>query len=140
VSSTWADFSTAPLDLGLGESWEHRNGSWWATLAVADVRGAASRLLAQNVRFMTITAIELASHEVRMDYHWDIGGQIVTWSVIADGKQIDSIADLCPAADWAEREIHEYFAVEFPGRIDTKPLMLRMGDTLGINLHEGGAE
>jgi NADH:ubiquinone oxidoreductase subunit C len=97
-------------------------------------------LLAQNVRFMTITAIELASHEVRMDYHWDIGGQIVTWSVIADGKQIDSIADLCPAADWAEREIHEYFAVEFPGRIDTKPLMLRMGDTLGINLHEGGAE
>lgn len=140
MSTTYADFDKTLLDLALSESWEQKNGSWWATLAAADVRAAASRLLAEKARFITITAIELASHELRMDYHWDLDGQIVTLSAVADGKQIDSISDLSPAADWAEREIHEYFAVEFPGRIDTKPLMLRMGDTLGINLHKGGAE
>jgi NADH:ubiquinone oxidoreductase subunit C len=47
-----------------------------------------------------------------------------------------SITDLCPAADWVERETREYFAVEFTGRETTKPLMTRAGDPIGINLHK----
>jgi len=140
VATTSAVLDKSLVDLGLGENWESRNGTWWATLSSQLVRPAASQLLAIHARFITITAIELASHEVRMDYHWDINGQIVTLAVIAENKLIDSIADISPAADWAEREIHEYFAVEFPGRVDTMPLMLRMGDELGINLHKGGTE
>lgn len=140
VATTSAVLDKQLVNLGLGENWELRNGTWWATLPAPLVRPAASQLLAIHARFITITAIELASHEVRMDYHWDLGGQIITLAVIADGKLIDSIADISPAADWAEREIHEYFAVEFPGRVDTMPLMLRMGDELGINLHKGGTE
>jgi NADH:ubiquinone oxidoreductase subunit C len=35
-----------------------------------------------------------------------------------------------------ERETHEYFAVEFTGRDNTKPLMTRAGDPIGINLHK----
>lgn len=128
------------VDLGLAGDWELRYGTWWAELSPQHVRAATAQLLAIPARFITITAIELASHELRMDYHWDLRSQIVTLTVIADGKIIESIADICPAADWAEREIHEYFAVEFPGRADTMPLMLRMGDELGINLHKGGTD
>lgn len=140
MTPTIEGFDAAELELCTSGILEQRNGSWWGAIASEDVRKAASQMLAKNARFITITAIELASHEVRMDYHWDLNGQIVTMSAVAAGKTIESITDLCPAADWAEREIHEYFAVEFPGRVDTKPLMLRMGDELGINLHKGGEE
>ncbi len=140
MATSIAEFNEILLDLKLSESWEQKNGSWWGTMAKAEVRPAASRMLAESARLITLAATELPSHELRMDYHWDLGGQMVTLSTIADGKLIDSIADICPAADWAEREIHEYFAVEFPGRVDTMPLMLRMGDEIGINLHKGGTE
>jgi NADH:ubiquinone oxidoreductase subunit C len=136
VAMTNAVLDQSLLDLRLGEDWRLQNGTWWATLSPQHVPSAAAQLLAIHARFITITAIELVNHELRMDYHWDLKSQIVTLSAIADGKSIASIADICPAADWAEREIHEYFAVEFPGRVDTMPLMLRMGDELGINLHK----
>jgi NADH:ubiquinone oxidoreductase subunit C len=42
---------------------------------------------------------------------------------------------LCEAVDWIEREIHEGFAVDFMGR-EYEPLLLRQGDTPGVNLRE----
>jgi NADH:ubiquinone oxidoreductase subunit C len=52
------------------------------------------------------------------------------------GDAIASITDLCPAADWVERETREYFAIEFTGRKTTRSLMIRDGDPIGINLHK----
>ncbi len=98
MATTSAVLDKSLVDLGLGENWELRNGTWWATLPAQLVRPAASQLLAIHARFITITAIELTSHELRMDYHWDLGGQIVTLAVIADGKLIDSIADISPGS------------------------------------------
>ena len=40
--------------------------------------------------------------------------------------------------DWIEREIHEGFAVDFVGR-EYEPLLLRQGDTLGVNLRDAVA-
>jgi hypothetical protein len=37
--------------------------------------------------------------------------------------------------DWIEREIHEGFALDFSGRV-YEPLLLRQGDTPGVNLRE----
>ena len=48
-----------------------------------------------------------------------------------------SITDICAGADWTEREIYEYFAVEFTGRDNNKPLMLRPGLEPGLNRREG---
>jgi NADH:ubiquinone oxidoreductase subunit C len=48
-----------------------------------------------------------------------------------------SFADLCPGVDWAERETYEYFAVEFTGRDNNKPLMLRPGLEAGLNRRQG---
>jgi NADH:ubiquinone oxidoreductase subunit C len=48
-----------------------------------------------------------------------------------------SFADLCPGVDWAERETYEYFAVEFTGRDNNKPLMLRPGLEAGLNRRRG---
>ena len=43
--------------------------------------------------------------------------------------------DLCEAADWIEREIHEEYRIEFTGR-DYEPLLLREGRICGVNLRE----
>ncbi len=48
---------------------------------------------------------------------------------------IESIFDLCEAADWIEREIHEEYAIDFTGRA-YEPLLLRKGDKAGVNLRE----
>jgi Ni,Fe-hydrogenase III large subunit len=41
---------------------------------------------------------------------------------------VASIAAVCPAADWVEREVRDYYGLDFMGRDDTPPLMLREGD------------
>jgi NADH:ubiquinone oxidoreductase subunit C len=43
--------------------------------------------------------------------------------------------DICEAADWIEREVHEGFGINFTGR-EYEPLLLREGDTPGMNLRD----
>ena len=45
---------------------------------------------------------------------------------------IPTISDVLPAADWVEREIRDYYGIEFDGRAATPPLMLREGDVPGL--------
>jgi len=129
-------FTTTLWELGLGGDWEWKNGSWWKTPEAMDVRSTAAHMVSLEARFVAITAIERPDKEVRLDYQWDLNGQLLSFIAATTAHRITSIADLCPAADWVERETHEYFAVEFDGRESTKPLMTRAGDPIGINLHK----
>jgi hypothetical protein len=52
---------------------------------------------------------------VRLEYHWDLDGQLLGFPFQLAGNSIESIYDLCEAVDWIEREIHEGFAVDFLG-------------------------
>jgi NADH:ubiquinone oxidoreductase subunit C len=76
-----------------------------------------------------------AGEGFRLEYHWDLDGQMLGFPYRLSGNSIESIYDLCEAADWIEREVHEGFAVDFLGR-DYEPLLLRPGDKLGVNLRE----
>jgi hypothetical protein len=40
--------------------------------------------------------------------------------------------------DWIEREIHEEYSLDFTGR-EYEPLLLRRGDTTGVNLRDAVA-
>jgi hypothetical protein len=76
----------------------------------------------------------------RLEYHWDLEGKVLgfafnTAGSTPDTARIESIVDLCEAADWIEREVHEGFGINFIGR-EYVPLLLRVGDTPGINLRE----
>jgi NADH-quinone oxidoreductase subunit C len=121
---------------GLGGDWEWENGSWWKTPQAMDVRLTTTLMISLQARFVAITATERPDKEIRLDYQWDVNGQLLSFITATTEQQIHSIADLCPAADWVERETREYFAVEFTGRENTKPLMTRAGDQIGINLHK----
>jgi hypothetical protein len=131
------ELGPALLDLRAEDGWEQKNGGWWLAPESLDVRAMARLMVAHNARFMTVTAQEVEQGEIRMDYHWDREGIIHTFATRTHENRGISISDLCPAADWIEREIHEYFAVEFDGRDNMKPLMLRPGLAPGINRRQG---
>lgn len=131
------EFGVTLQNLGLGDGWKWDKGAWWLFSAEAiDVRATAQRMIQLEARFVAITAIERADKEMRLDYQWDLNGKLLSFICTTVAKQIPTIVDLCPAADWVERETHEYFAVEFSGRGTTAPLIMRAGDQLGINLHK----
>ena len=125
-------------DLSTGWTW--KNGSWWCELDFLAVRDHAQTMLRHGARFVAITVMEREDHELRLDYQWDVHGQLLSFTTATQDKRVATIADLIPAADWAERETWEYFAVEFTGREHTLPLMTRAGDAVGIHLAKEVAE
>jgi len=125
-----------PQSLGVEDAWIQKGRVHWLAGDGINVRDVAKRMVECKARFITITATELPDAEgIRMEYHWDLDGQLLGFPFLISDNQIESIYDLCEAANWIEREIHEYFAVDFRGR-DYQPLFLRQGDKPGVNLRE----
>ena len=111
----------------------------WLTLGAMNVRQLATAMNGLHARFITITAYQLPKDEgFRLEYHWDLDGQLLGFPFVLAGKSIESIFDLCEAVDWIEREIHEEYAIDFTGR-EYEPLLLRQGDTPGVNLRDAVA-
>ena len=114
-------------------------GTYWFDPGQAGVRDVALIMKEAGARFVTITAYELPAKEgFRLEYHWDLGGRLLGVPFQIAGNSIDSIFDLCEAADWIEREVHEGFAIDFAGR-EYEPLLLKPGDKPGVNLREAPA-
>jgi Ni,Fe-hydrogenase III component G len=128
-----------PLQLSSTESWVEKGGVYWLALDDMNVRLLATAMNAMHARFITITAYQLPKEEgFRLEYHWDLDGRLLGFPFDLKDKSIESIFDLCEAADWIEREIHEEYSLEFTGR-EYEPLLLRQGDTTGVNLRDGVA-
>jgi hypothetical protein len=122
--------------LNIGDTWTDTSGVKWFATGNTDLRQLAEYLGQAKARFVTITANELPRGEgFCLDYLWDLNGQLLGFPFYPSGKAIPSIFDVCEAADWIEREIHEEYAIDFGGR-EYEPLLLRAGDRVGVNLHE----
>ena len=125
-----------PERLQIAEQWVEERGVNWLATGALNVRQVAAMMNEVHARFVTITAIELPGDQgLRLDYHWDLDGQLLGFPFYISGNLIESIFDLCEAVDWIEREVHEGFAIDFAGR-EYEPLLLREGDKPGVNLHE----
>ena len=122
--------------LRVTDPWVEKNGVHWLCVGSSEVRELAKLMNALRGRFVTITAYQLPGKDgFRLEYHWDLHGQLLGFPLLISGNSIESIYDLCEAADWIEREIHEGFAIDFTGR-DYEPLLLRENDKPGVNLRE----
>jgi NADH:ubiquinone oxidoreductase subunit C len=117
-------------------SWTEKGGVFWFEDSCIKVREAARSMNAAGARFVTITAYQLPKDEgFRLEYHWDSAGRLLGFGFNIAGNSIESIYDLCEAADWIEHEIHEGFGIDFNGR-EYVPLQLRAGMAVGINLRD----
>ena len=125
-----------PEKLGTTEPWVEKGGVHWLTLGGMNVRELAKAMNGLHARFVTITAYQLPGEQgFRLEYHWDLNGQLLGFSMQLASKSIESIFDLTEAADWIEREIHEEYGIDFTGR-EYEPLLLRQGETPGVNLRD----
>ncbi len=123
-----------------GEQWTEKYGASWMNGEGLKPREVAQEMNKLGARFVTITAYQLPGTEgFRLEYHWDLNGRLLGVPFVITGKSIESIFDLCEAADWIEREIHEEYAIEFTGR-EYEPLLLRAGQAPGVNLREEAAK
>jgi len=122
--------------LEVGDVASDISGVKWFAAGDINPRQLAESLQKQGARFVTITAYELQGEEgFCLEYLWDLNGQLLGFSNKVANKAVPSLFDICEAADWIEREIHEEYAIEFTGRT-YEPLLLREGDMPGVNLHE----
>ena len=130
-----------PQKLGSTDQWTESGGARWLDPGALSVRALSTEMIAAHARFVTITAYQLAGDEgIRLEYHWDLDGKLLGFPFLlkaapGEDPKIDSIYDLTESVDWIEREIHEEYKVDFTGR-DYEPLLMREGDTLGVNLRE----
>jgi len=138
------DLDSIRETLGVRDPWVESRGTHWLNPGTVSVRELAVLMNAVGARFVTITAYQLPGTEgFRLEYHWDLEGRLIGFPFVIAGDTLESakfesIYDLCEAADWIEREVHEGFAIDFTGR-EYEPLLLRAGGKLGVNLREMAA-
>lgn len=80
-----------------------------------------------GARFQIATAVDTdAGYEVL--YHWalDENDCVVTFKILLEHStpELESIALMCPAAEWIEREIWELMGIQFNGHPDMRHLLL----------------
>ncbi len=125
--------------LGTTEPWVETGGVYWLSPGGMKVRELAKAMNELHARFVTITAYQLPGEQgFRLEYHWDLDGQLLGFPFLLAGNTIESVYDLCEAVDWIEREVHEGFGIDFSGHA-YEPLLLRQGDTPGVNLRDAVA-
>jgi NADH:ubiquinone oxidoreductase subunit C len=109
-----------------------RTDGCWLEDPDLDVERMTVCMVEMGARLVTISAMPAADGETRLVYHWDIEGNLINLGTLTREGVIPSIAPNCPAADWIEREVKDYFAVDFSGRENLAPLVLRKGDHPGL--------
>lgn len=84
------------------------------TVKPAVLRMAAEALLKRGSRFVTITAID-EGLDFGLIYHFDLSGALIALKTIIEKEvpEVDTIADLTSAAEWAEKEVAELFGISF---------------------------
>ena len=80
-----------------------------------------------GARFQIATGVD-TRRGIEVMYHWALDSEdcLVTIRVLTphDEPELESIANLCPAAEWIEREIWELLGVEFLNHPDLRHLLL----------------
>jgi Ni,Fe-hydrogenase III component G len=89
----------------------------------------ASRLMFESLgaRFQIATGVD-TREGIEVMYHWalDAQGFVVTLRVLLphDEPELESIATLCRAAEWIEREMWELLGIQFRNHPDLRHLLL----------------
>jgi NADH:ubiquinone oxidoreductase subunit C len=84
-------------------------------ISLKDFRREMEKL--KGFRLITISALDSRGC-YHLLYHFDIGG-VKTLKVLIPEKKpvIKSVVDIFPSAEFYEREIHDFFNIEFKGNL-----------------------
>jgi NADH-quinone oxidoreductase subunit C len=92
-----------------------------------------------EARLTTISAISIENNETELIYHFAVGGQAVNVKTRTQANAIPSITTVFKAANWIERENHDFFGVNFVGHPNLVRLLRPPQLAEGFFRQPGGA-
>lgn len=128
-----------PIELMDLKPEKHSDG-WWVTAPDLDVRGVSQVMHARQARLVTMTAVSRPGGETDVIYHYAAAGTTYNLKTTTHANSLPSIANLLPAANWIEREIHDLFAVKFEGHPNLARLVRPPETPEGFFRQPGGAD
>ena len=99
--------------------WVEGPDGWWVEVEGLDPRAMTQLMIGREARWKTMTVSPMADGTSRLTYRWDVSGRPLSIATTIADARADSIADLLPAAAWAEREMQQRYAIEFVRRDET---------------------
>jgi len=104
-----------------------RGGSLWISAPQLDVVAMARDMKALGYRLITMTGRAWEDGETAIIYHYARREQYVSFKTSTRGGAIASVTPTLRMASWIEREIHDFFAVDFIGHPNLIPLLRSPG-------------
>src|ERR1039458_7278150 len=78
-----------------GGDWLFRGGSWWRLEPITGIRTIARQMLEGEARFATIVATSAADRSLRVSWHWDVFGTLLSVeSLLPPAGLMPTIADI----------------------------------------------
>jgi NADH:ubiquinone oxidoreductase subunit C len=102
---------------------EEHGGSLWISAPQLDVEAMAREMKAMGCRLITMTGRAREDGETTIIYHYAQRQQYVSFTTSTRRGAIPSITPTLRMASWIEREIHDFFAVQFIGHPNLIPLL-----------------
>ncbi len=109
------------------------NRGLWVDGPLLDVEAMADAMAGLGIRLGSITAIpQSVKGETTIIYHFISESIIISFKTQTRNGALASLAGRLRAAAWAEREIRDLFAVDFPGHPNPLPLIKPSGFANGM--------
>ena len=102
---------------------EEYGDSLWISAPQLDVEAMAREMKALGYRLITMTGLERDDGETTIIYHYARRNQYVSFRTSTRGGAIPSVTPILRMASWIEREIHDFYAVNFIGHPNLVPLL-----------------
>jgi NADH:ubiquinone oxidoreductase subunit C len=102
---------------------EERADGLWIAAPRLDVEAMAREMQTLGCRLVTITGLARDDGETTIIYHYVQRHEAINFKTATRSGAIPSLASISRPASWAEREIHDFFAVEFIGHPNLAPLL-----------------
>jgi NADH-quinone oxidoreductase subunit C len=102
---------------------EERGDGLWISAPALDVEAMAGEMKALGCRLVTMTGMARDNGETAIIYHYVRGRETINFKTSTRGGAIASLAPIVRPASWIEREIHDFFAVDFIGHPNLVPLL-----------------
>ncbi len=100
-----------------------RHDGLWMSAPELDVEAMAREMNRLGYRLGTMTGVAGGDGETIVIYHYSRPPVAVNIKTRTRGGALPSVALIARPASWAEREIHDFFAVAFPGHPNLAPLL-----------------
>jgi NADH:ubiquinone oxidoreductase subunit C len=116
-----------------------RTDGYWVDSDPKGICKVAQAMKDRQARLSTITATAREDGETDLIYHFICEKTPLNIRVTTTQQSLPSLANLLPAANWIEREIHDLYAVQFEGHPDMRRLTRPPEMPEGFFRRPGGA-